>query len=250
MFPDWPKGYGRIVLEQTDSTNAEAARLSGKLTEPTWILALHQTAARGRRGRPWAMPAGNFAATLLMRPTEAPGQVALRSFVAALALFDAFVAVTGRAGMFALKWPNDVLLQGGKVAGILLESTGRAGGVGHLAIGIGVNLAVAPDAGAVEPGAIRPVALTEAGAQVAPQDFLTALADAFAGWEATFTAEGFGPVREAWLARAARLGEPLVARTGAEVLSGRFETVDAQGALILQTPQGRRAIPAADVYFG
>ncbi len=238
-----------MVLDQTDSTNAEAVRLSGLLSEPTWILARHQTAARGRRGRVWLMPPGNFAATLLMRPSEVPAVVALRSFVAALALYDALVAVTGRAGMFALKWPNDVLLQGGKVAGILLESAGRAGGVSHLAIGIGVNLTAAPDVGELEPGAVRPVALTEAGASVSPEDFLTHLANAYAGWEDEFLRQGFSAIRERWLSRAARIGEEVTARTGTESIRGRFETIDDRGALVLATADGRRAIPAAEVFF-
>ena len=240
----------RHVLGQTDSTNAEAARLAPSLTGPAWIMARHQTAARGRRGRAWAMPEGNFAATLVMKPTERPEVVALRSFVAALALSDAFVAVSGRAEPFALKWPNDVLLNGGKVAGILLESVGQGSGVAHLAIGIGVNLVAAPGADQVEPRALRPVSLLEeTGARVTPEEFLNALAPAYAAWEAIFTTSGFAPIRAAWLARAARIGQPITARTGAETLQGTFQTVDDSGALVLQTAQGRRAIPAADVFF-
>ncbi|HBS99712.1 MAG TPA: biotin--[acetyl-CoA-carboxylase] ligase, partial [Citreicella sp.] len=92
----WPEGYGRHVLAETDSTNAEATRRAGQGAGPEWILALRQSAARGRRGRPWSMPAGNFAATLLLPVSEPPQVVALRSFVAALALHGAFCAVTGR----------------------------------------------------------------------------------------------------------------------------------------------------------
>ncbi len=246
----WPEGVARHVLATTDSTNAEAARLAASLRRPTWILAHRQTAARGRRGRAWSMPAGNFAATLLLHPTERPEVVALRSFVAALALYDAFVAATGRAESFALKWPNDVLLNGGKVAGILLESLGQGGGVAHLAIGIGVNLAAAPGAAEVEPGALRPVSLLdETGARVAAEDFLDLLAPAYDRWERRFTAEGFAPVRAAWLARAARIGETVTARTGTESHLGTFETVDDSGALVLRTAQGPRAIPAAEVFF-
>ncbi|MEL6417973.1 MAG: biotin--[acetyl-CoA-carboxylase] ligase, partial [Pseudomonadota bacterium] len=135
--PTWPAGYGQRVLASVDSTLDEAARIAPTLSGPQWILALHQTAARGRRGRAWAMSAGNFAATLVLPITEAPAQAALRSFVAALALREALLAVTGRDDAFALKWPNDVLLRGGKVAGILLESVGSGKSVSHLAIGIG-----------------------------------------------------------------------------------------------------------------
>ncbi len=238
------------MLAVTDSTNAEAARLAPSLTGSAWILAHRQTAARGRRGRSWAMPEGNFAATLVMRPKEAPEAVALRSFVAALALFDAFVGASGRAEPFALKWPNDVLLNGGKVAGILLESMGQGAGVSHLAIGIGVNLAAAPGADQVEPGAVRPVSLLgETGARVTPEEFLDLLAPAYAGWESVFTGQGFAPIREAWLDRAARIGEPVTARTGTATHLGTFETVDLAGALVLRTAEGRQAIPAAEVFF-
>ena len=138
---DWPEGYGRRVLDEVDSTLNEAARIAPTLAGPEWLLALRQTAARGRRGRAWSNPEGNFSATLALRLEGAPHQAALRSFVAALALFDACVAVTGRPDGFSLKWPNDVLLNGGKLAGILLESAGAAGSVMPLFIGIGVNLA-------------------------------------------------------------------------------------------------------------
>ncbi|WP_037372021.1 biotin--[acetyl-CoA-carboxylase] ligase [Salipiger mucosus] len=246
----WPAGYGRRVLPEVDSTMAEAGRLAGTLAGPEWILALRQTAARGRRGRAWVTPDGNFSATLVMMPREAPGVVALRSFVASLALFDALVAVTGRAEGLSLKWPNDVLLNGGKLAGILLESLGPRRGTTHLAIGVGVNLAAAPGADEVEPGALRPVSLvSETGAAVAPEALLEALAAAYARHEAAFVTYGFGPVREAWLARAARLGETVAARTGRSEVTGTFETVDDTGNLVLKTAKTRQAIPAADVFF-
>ncbi|MET4101941.1 BirA family biotin operon repressor/biotin-[acetyl-CoA-carboxylase] ligase [Roseovarius sp. MBR-78] len=246
----WPEGYGRRVLARVDSTNAEAARIAPGLAGPEWILALEQTAARGRRGRAWANPAGNFAATLVMRPSETPDRVALRSFVAALALFDALVAATGRAQGFALKWPNDVLLNGGKLAGILLESAGAGAALSHFAIGIGVNLVAAPDAGEVEAGALRPVSLlSETGIAIAPEPFLDLLAPAYARHEAQFVTYGFAPIRAAWLARAARLGDTIVARTPRETHEGRFETVDDAGNLILTTARGRQAIAAADVFF-
>lgn len=246
----WPAGVEKRVLAEVDSTNAEAARVAPTLAGPTWILALDQTAARGRRGRAWANPPGNFAATLVMRPTEAPDRVALRSFVAALALRDACVLATGRAEAFALKWPNDVLLNGGKVAGILLESTGSGGTVSHMAIGIGVNLTAAPPVTAVETGALAPVSLHgETGVQIGPEEFLELLAPCYAAREAEFTTHGFAPIRRAWLACAARLREPIRARTMTQEHHGTFETVDEQGALVLKTADGRVALPAADVFF-
>ncbi|PKQ13986.1 MAG: biotin--[acetyl-CoA-carboxylase] ligase [Alphaproteobacteria bacterium HGW-Alphaproteobacteria-1] len=247
---DWPEGYGRRVLARVDSTNAEAARIASHLAGPEWILALEQSAARGRRGRAWANPPGNFAATLVMRPSEAPDRVALRSFVASLALFEAVAAATGSAAGLALKWPNDVLLNGGKLAGILLESAGVGEQLSHFAIGIGVNLVAAPDVAEVEAGALRPVSLlSETGVATGPEAFLDLLAPAYARLEAQFVTYGFEPVRRAWLDRAARLGEVIIARTARESHEGRFETVDAAGNLVLGTARGRVTIAAAEVFF-
>ncbi len=194
-------------------------------------------------------PAGNFAATLVLPVTD-PERAPLRSFVAALALHEAFVTLTGRATPFSLKWPNDVLLNGGKVAGILLESLIAGGQIAGMAIGIGVNLAEAPGVGAVEPGALTPVSLAgETGTPVSPEDFLAALAPAFAHWEGQFASFGFGPIRTAWLARAARLGEAMTARLPTEQITGTFREVDEGGRLVLETPQGLRRIAAGDIFF-
>ncbi|MFN6976931.1 MAG: biotin--[acetyl-CoA-carboxylase] ligase [Gemmobacter sp.] len=248
--PVWPAGVGRVLLPEVDSTNAEAARRAAEGAGPTWILAGFQTDGRGRRGRAWVSPRGNFHATLLDRPTGPPDRVALLSFAAALALREALATLTGSGAALTLKWPNDVLLNGGKVAGILLESSGAGGRIEHLCIGIGVNLIAAPDAGDLEPGALRPVSLlAETGLRIEPARLLDHLAPAFAYWSGRLAAGGLAPLRAAWLDHAARLGETVRARTGTETVSGTFETLDDAGALILRTAQGWRAIPAADVFF-
>ncbi len=241
---------GRITLPEIDSTNAEGFRRAPTLAGPTWILAGVQTAGRGRRARPWSSPPGNFHGTLVLHPTEPPEIVALRSFAAALALRDAFVQLTGLGTSFALKWPNDVLCNGGKIAGILLESQGLNTPEATLCIGIGVNLIAAPDAAQIEAGAVPPVSLLqETGLRITPETFLDALAPACDHWEATFRREGFAPLRAAWLSHAARLGQPIRARTGSQTREGTFETIDPQGNLVLRTPAGTLAIPAAEVFF-
>lgn len=251
MSADLTTTTGRIALSEIDSTNAEGFRRAAGLDRPTWIVAGFQTAGRGRRARPWQSPRGNFHGTLVLKPVGEPAEkVALRSFAAALALRDACVQLTALPDSFALKWPNDVLCNGGKLAGILLESSGLGGPQPVLCIGIGVNLLAAPDASLVEAGAVRPVSLlAETGHRPSPEAFLDALAPAYARWESVFRKEGFAPLRQAWLDHAARKGEMIRARTGSETREGVFDSIDAQGNLVLRTAAGTLAIPAAEVFF-
>ncbi len=242
----WPDGYGCIELQSIDSTLDEAGRIAPDLSGPTWIFAHEQTAARGRRGRPWVFPKGNFAGTLVLPNAGVPAAAALRSFIASIALYDALVSVTGQPALFALKWPNDVLLNGGKLAGILLEGLPNGG----LAIGVGVNLASAPNAAQVEARALPPVSLYDAvGTKIAPLDFLTIFATAYALREAQFADFGFAPIRHAWMAHAARIKERITVRLPNQELHGIFQDIDVDGQLILLTDQGPRKIAAGDVFF-
>lgn len=228
---------------------SEARRRAPDLAGPTWIMARQQTSGHGRRGRAWQMPDGNFAATLFLRPECDASTAALRTFTAAVALYQT-LAMSAKPQSLTLKWPNDVLLNGGKVAGILLESSGAGPKVDWLTIGIGVNLVAAPEASQVESNAVRPVSLRdETGQSVSPEDFLFWLASHLSDQERFFREFGFGPIRRMWLKHAAKLGEVITARTAREETSGTFETVDDTGQLVLRTAKGQVAIPAGDVFF-
>ena len=238
-----------MVLEEVDSTMAEAARRAPDLTAPLWILAKHQTAAKGRRGRAWHMPEGNLAATLVLPKPGTALAAAQRSFVAALALDDLFRMQLSRDRV-TLKWPNDVLIDGRKAAGILLEAAGTGSGdPSHLAIGIGVNLRAAPAPEVLEPGALPPVALSEVTTPMPVEQAFDWLAWYFEQFDSLFRKGGFDPIRKAWLDRAARLGQTITARTGQTEHRGIFDTIDTDGALVLLTPGGRTVIPAGDVFF-
>ena len=243
----WPEGYDLVILDEVDSTMAEARRRAQGIARPTWIMARRQTNAKGRRGRTWLGGNGNLAATLVYRPWCGPAEAAARSFMAANALFESLALYIDR-DCLALKWPNDVLLNGGKVAGILLESASSGGPlVDWLSVGVGVNLAHAPHDTRTE---FPPVSLKgEGGEAVEPQEFLTVLAGHFATQEGKLAAMGFPRIREDWLEKAARLGEIVTARTSTREITGIFETVDLAGNLILRVEDKEVLIPAADVYF-
>lgn len=236
-----------LWFDEIDSTNAEARRRAeAGETGPVWLAARRQSAGRGRRGRPWASDTGNLFATLLLVTSRPAGEAAQASFLAALAvadLLDAFAT----PGAVAIKWPNDVTLGGQKASGILLESGARPDGGLWLAVGIGVNLVAHPPA---EPGAWDATSLlAETGRAPDPDAALEILADAFARWTALMDRAGFAPLRSAWLARAARLGQKVTARLPRETIEGVFADLAPDGALVLSQDGRLRRIQAADVFF-
>ena len=246
--PAWPDGYTHTHFAEIDSTNEEARRLAGKGEQgPLWITAERQTKGRGRRGRAWDSPTGTLAATLLLRPKKPANECAQLSFAAALAASDC-VARFARDVEVRLKWPNDVLAGGRKIAGILLESASAGGAEPDwLVIGIGINLASFP-ADTEFPA----TSLAALGAEAPrPSDALAALAASFAKWYEVWRAKGFAPVRDSWLARAAGLGTRIRARLQNEETYGMFEGIDETGALILRESHDRvRKIAAGEVFFG
>ncbi|MEO0995391.1 MAG: biotin--[acetyl-CoA-carboxylase] ligase [Pseudomonadota bacterium] len=244
----WPRGTGRVHLPTVDSTNAEAARRAAAGEPgPLWITATEQTAGRARRGRDWVCSDGNLFATLLLRPSMPPRDAALISFVACLAVAD-LASVTPAS--VTLKWPNDVLVDRRKVAGILLESAGLSDRLEWLAVGIGVNLVGAPAMDQIRTDGTPAISLLEAGGpRLTPDAALERLAPAMAHWLGVFESQGFPPIRTAWLARAAHLGERIGAGLPNERLEGVFEAVDDSGNLVLNTASGPRRIAAAEIYF-
>ncbi len=236
------------AYDELDSTNAEARRRAeaGEVG-PVWITAAVQTAGRGRRGRNWSTQRGNLAATLLTLTDRAPAEAAQLSFVAALAGCDLADTCLG-PGMAQLKWPNDVLIQGRKAVGILVESGTRADGGLWLAVGIGVNLAYAPQD--VERPACA-FADHMAGPAPTPRDALVVLATSFDRWRNAWAKDGFAPIAAGWTARATGLGQRCEARLPNRTVSGIAEGLDSDGALRLRLDGGGlERITAGDVFFG
>ena len=240
-----------LLFDQLDSTNAEARRRAeAGEAGPLWITARRQSQGRGRRGREWASQDGNLFATLLHVVSKSPAEAAQITFIAALAVAD-LLDRYAPPSLVTIKWPNDVMLAGVKASGILVESGAHASGGLWLAVGIGINLAHAPQE--TERPATALVDHLAAGVAAPPAIEVAArqLAGAFAVWLHRWEALGFQPILDAWAARTPGLDGPAVARLGHETVEGRAEGVAADGALKLRLADGSlRLISAGDVFFG
>jgi len=243
-----PQGYTLIAQDVLPSTNDEATRLAASgAADGTVVWARCQSAGRGRRGRDWQSPEGNLYCSVLMRPAAPMARAAGLSFVAAVAAGDTVAGFLPAGARVEHKWPNDVLVGGAKVAGILLEaSAGPGGAADWVVIGCGVNVAAHPK---VAGQAVTTLA-REAGRAVPVEDVLVALLESLRLWRGRWDTQGIGPVREAWLARARGLGRDITVRLPREELHGRFDGLDESGALLLRLPDATlRTISAGDVYF-
>lgn len=259
-------GYRLESFASVGSTNAlalERARAgdAGRL----WLVSKRQEAGKGRRGRAWETPEGNLAATLLLSGLTDLKAAASLGFVAGLALGEALDAVVpagrvaiapdgadlhrrqGGCGRFELKWPNDVLAGGAKLAGILLESESLPAGGYAVAVGIGVNVVAHPD-GLPYPA----TSLAALGSAADAETLFLALSDAWVDVAALWAGgRGLAAIRDRWLKRAAGLGCEVAVRLDGSVLRGVFETIDAECRFVIRDADGRsHAIAAGDVHFG
>ncbi|BCH33597.1 biotin--[acetyl-CoA-carboxylase] ligase [Mesorhizobium sp. L-8-10] len=255
------EGYRLEAHDSVGSTNALALERArdgdaGRL----WIVSKRQDSGRGRRGRAWATPEGNLAATLLLIGRHELRLAATLGFVAGLALSDALDAVLpggtvavapdgggGRGDRFELKWPNDVLAHGAKLAGILLESAMLDDNRFGLAIGIGVNVVAYPQDVPYPATSLRAL-----GSRCDAEGLFLALSDAWTensrAWD---EGRGLSRIRQRWLARAAGLGSEVAVRVDGKVIRGVFETIDEDCRFVIRDREGNAiSIAAGDVHFG
>jgi BirA family transcriptional regulator, biotin operon repressor / biotin---[acetyl-CoA-carboxylase] ligase len=248
-------GYRLAAFDQIGSTNAEALERAREGERgPIWFVTTQQTAGRGRRRRAWIAPRGNLASSILEVVEVSPAVAATLGFAAGLALEQALRKVSVEAALraggdlnFQLKWPNDVLAGGKKLAGILLEAEALPGGGLAVVVGIGTNVITAPE-GTPTPA----VSLAALGVTISAEELFAALSDGWAEFRGLWdNGRGFGEIRKSWLAHAAGLGHAVAIKLGPSTVEGTFDTIDEQGCMIIRTAQGRAvSITAGDVYFG
>ena len=245
-----PTGFRRASHDSLGSTNAEALVLA-RAGDPgqIWITAHEQTAGRGRRGRAWSAGHGNLAGSLLLLDPTSTSSAATISFVAGVALYQAVIDVCGPAiaDRLALKWPNDLLLDQCKVAGILVEGEKLPGGMFATIVGFGVNCVSHPDIDAPIP----PSNFRARGVPVETETLFSALARSMAVEVSRLDrGAGFAAIRAAWLARACGVGDAIRVNLDGRSIDGRFEDLDGDGRLILKRNDGvRETFTAGDVFF-
>jgi len=250
-------GYRLAAFEQIGSTNSEAmSRARAGELGPIWFVTPEQTAGRGRRSRPWIAPRGNLAGSILEVMDIPPATAATLGFAAGLALEAALQKLSIEANLrrvgaealkFSLKWPNDVLAERQKLAGILLEAEAVAGNRLAVVVGIGTNVVAAPE-GTPTPA----TSLAALGVQIGAEELFMALSDAWVEFRGIWNnGRGFAEIRRMWLERAAGLGDRVAIQNGSTTIEGTFDTIDETGCLIVRTAEGKRVpIAAGEVYFG
>jgi BirA family biotin operon repressor/biotin-[acetyl-CoA-carboxylase] ligase len=240
MSLDW-----RVNLYQSVSSTMtlvhEAAEAGA--SEGYVIQALMQESGKGRHGNEWTSPMGNLYLSALLRPECPPSRAGEIAFVVAVALSAAIDSyIDSKKHMKKLKWPNDILVDGLKISGILIETNLADDGLDFVVIGMGLNIFKAPElAVALNDVAKEPVYINKVRDVV-----LEKLAHYYEVWQK----DGFAPIRELWLNQAHGLNEPMTARLPQEKFKGVFKGIDADGALILSMEEGEKIIHAGDVHFG
>jgi BirA family biotin operon repressor/biotin-[acetyl-CoA-carboxylase] ligase len=230
-----PAGYRRIAFDRVASTNDEARRLAeAGAAEGLVVTGGIQTAGRGRQGRTWVSPHGNLYSSFLLRPNVKPAEAGAFGFGAAVAVAET-VERLAHGSDAKCKWPNDVLVGGKKIAGILLESRGTPETLDWLIAGIGVNVAHGP-----EKATWPATSVATLGGEPSVERALETLAARLDHWYRLWLAEGFAALRQAWLARAHALGETLRIKRNGDEREGKFVGLDPSGALVLELAGGRR----------
>lgn len=236
------------VASTMDMVREKAHESAG---EGLCVQAFKQEEGRGRQGRSWISEKGNLYISLLLRPQKKLADYGQMAFVSALAVKDALILAEVKPQYIQIKWPNDILLEGRKISGLLLEAGKDQQGADFLILGLGLNIFHAPE----ERCKMADYAIGFRNTETQHQEYmikhfrdvvLDRLNYRYSQWHK----EGFSPLRSEWLSYAARLGESISVKLPQEVCEGIFESLDEQGALLLQEKSGiTRKIHSGDVFF-
>lgn len=241
-----PDGFRLAAYDDIDSTNDEARRLAGGGPPPFGlvIIAAQQLQGKGRQGRRWVSEPGNLYSSVVLRADPDPAVSAQLGFAVALAVRDILECVSGPFHKLQCKWPNDVLFNGKKIVGILLEYlAGGEAGPGAVIAGCGINIAHHPR------DTDRPAtSLAAEGVEARIEDVAAGYLAALSTWHSTWLANGFEPVRQAWLDAGHAPGDPLEVRIGDTNVTGTFADLGPDGALVLDVAGEHRRFGAGDVY--
>ncbi|MDZ7602472.1 MAG: biotin--[acetyl-CoA-carboxylase] ligase [Hoeflea sp.] len=240
--------FRHIALGDVSSTNAECLDLARAGDEGrVWVTASRQTGGRGRRGRIWISEPGNLYASLLLIDPAPWDSMASLPLAVTLAVHDAVAALLpDGADRLRIKWPNDLLMEGCKTAGILIEAEQLGDGRRAVVIGCGVNIAHRPEA-----GLYPATCLSEQGSSATPPDLFARLVASMdrtlADWD---RGRGLSVIRDAWIGRAEGIGKPVTVNLPDRQIHGVFDGIDGDGRLMLALPSGeRQLIAAGDVFF-
>ena len=241
--------YHLLSYDVLDSTNLEAKRLAGGgASHGAVIWAKRQTAGRGRMGREWVSAEGNLYATVLLSPKAKLEQCPQLSFVASLAVAETLEAIVPDASLIKCKWPNDVLVSGKKISGILLESFTTKELVSTrqwISVGVGINVDNFPEHVMFPATCLRDEGVELISAKIVLSRFIHNFVKCYDEWEA----KGFGSIEKAWEERAYQLGKTVEVLVGDEHVSGVFDGIDASGQMLLRDKKKNvTAISAGDVF--
>ena len=250
--PHLPPGWRVMGFESLDSTNAALKRIveqEGDVHEGLMVWAGTQTAGRGRQGRVWQSPKGNVYVSILIEAPQATARAPEVGFIAAVAVRETVLELPRhKAGdpQVSCKWPNDVLIEGEKVAGILPELSADDQKRNWIVLGIGINL----NAVQLDPSAYPPTALSVHGIDTTPAHVLTVLTRSLFKWLTVWREQDFAAIRAQWTDCGPKLGQNVAVGLAEGAVSGEFVGLDEDGALLLETRKGRRRIVAGDILFG
>jgi len=252
--PNLLNDYHLLSYDELDSTNEEARRLAeGGGAHGAVLWAKRQTAGRGRMGRLWVSAEGNLFCSILLTPNCDPQTAAQLSFVTAVAMIETLKPIVSEDSEIACKWPNDILLNGKKVGGILLESfetadmaPGQNKMLRWVVVGVGINIDSCPENTDIPATFLKEAGVEIISAKIVLSRFIHHFITEYDLW----AKKGFAPIRKRWMEYAFREGKPIEVRLPKETHIGVFEGIDTSGQLMLKLKTGKRmAISAGDVFW-